>query len=61
MKRVLEIASGIVSGVFIVGLAGVCYEKFEQNHKEIERIKKRLDKIDRQLECIEVVEEEVDD
>ena len=60
MRRILEIASGIVSGVFIVGLAGSCYEKFEQNHKEIERLKKRLDKIDKQLECIEVVEEDDD-
>lgn len=61
MKRIIEIASGIVSGVFIVGLAGMLYEKHCRNEREIERLKKRLDVIDKQLECLEVIEEEVDD
>lgn len=58
MRRILEIASGIVSGAFIVGFAVMAEEKYDRNHREIERLKKRLDRIDRQLECIEVVEEE---
>jgi hypothetical protein len=61
MKRVLEIAFGIFTGVFMVGTVGVCYEKYTSNQREIERLKKRLDVIDKQLECLEVIEEEVDD
>ena len=61
MKRIFEIAAGIVSGIFISGLAVITYEHCSYQQREIERLKKRLDKIDKQLECIEVVEEEEDD
>jgi hypothetical protein len=49
MKRVLEIAFGIFTGVFMVGTVGVCYEKYTSNQRETERLKKRLDVIDKQL------------
>lgn len=61
MKRILEIAVGIFTGVFMVGTIGVMYEKYTHNHRDIERINKRLDKIDKQLECLEVEEVVVDD
>lgn len=60
MKRVLEIAFGIFTGVFMVGTVGVFYEKYTHNYRDIERLKKRLDVIDKQLECLEVVEEDYD-
>ena len=60
MRRIFEIAAGIVSGIFISGLAVITYEHCSYQQREIERLKKRLDVIDKQLECLEV-EEVVDD
>lgn len=62
MKRIVETMLGTLGAGLIFCIAVFVGDKFNENQKDIKRLKKRLDKIDRQLECIEVVEdEEVDD
>jgi hypothetical protein len=62
MKRIVETMLGTLGGGLILCLGVFIGDKFDENQKDIKRLKKRLDKIDRQLACLEVVEdEEVDD
>lgn len=61
MKRFFETMFGTLGAGLIFCIAVFVGDKFNENQKDIKRLKKRLDKIDRQLECLEVIEEEVDD
>ena len=58
MKRIVETMLGTLGGGIILCLAVFVGDKYCENQKDIKRLEKRLEKIDRQLECIEVVEEE---